>query len=65
MYQPGMVYQFAQVYYNDMLHDAAAARARRQSTVRSSVKPAARQLPLLLAVAAPLTVLLVWALIVH
>ena len=64
MYQPGMVYQLAQVYYNDMLQDAAAARARRQATVRAGA-PAARKRPLLLAAAAVLTVWMVWALIVH
>jgi hypothetical protein len=61
-----MVYQLAQVNYNDMLQDAAAARAGRQATVRA-VAPAARKRSLLLAAAAaaPLTLWLLWVLVSH
>ena len=64
MYQPGMDRQLAQVYYNEMLHDAANERADRQARGATS-KPAVRRLALALAASAPIAVLIVWMLVAH
>ena len=64
MYQPGMDRQLAQVYYNDMLQEAAAERAQRRQAA-GPVKPVARKLVLALAAAAPLAALIVWMSVAH
>ncbi len=64
MYQPGIDQGLAQIRYAEILEEAANERADRKARAVAP-KPAARQLALALAAAAPIAVLITWMLVAH